>query len=116
MRNNLPLTQQEYRLDPSTTLVSTTDLQSRSPAPSARPPIPPNRPPPWPARPRRWPSAVAKPPAWWPTAWAQVNAAVAELDGLTQQNAAMVEELAAAAQSMCGQANAVTQAVRIFRG
>ena len=61
-------------------------------------------------------SAVAKPPAWWPTAWAQVNAAVAELDGLTQQNAAMVEELAAAAQSMCGQANVVTQAVRIFRG
>ncbi len=47
---------------------------------------------------------------------AQVNAAVAELDGLTQQNAAMVEELAAAAQSMHGQAEVVTQAVRIFRG
>lgn len=29
MRNPLPVTQQEYRLDPSTTLVSTTDLQSR---------------------------------------------------------------------------------------
>ena len=43
---------------------------------------------------------------------AQVNAAVAELDGLTQQNAAMVEELAAAAQSMHGQAELVTQAAR----
>jgi len=47
---------------------------------------------------------------------AQVNAGVAELDSLTQQNAAMVEELAAAASSMHGQAEVVTQAVRIFRG
>lgn len=29
MRNKPPVTQQEYRLDPTTTLVSTTDLQSR---------------------------------------------------------------------------------------
>jgi len=47
---------------------------------------------------------------------AQVNVAVAELDGLTQQNAAMVEELAAAATSLHGQAEVVAQAVRIFRG
>jgi aerotaxis receptor len=46
---------------------------------------------------------------------AQVNAGVAELDGLTQQNAAMVEELAAAASSLHGQAEVVSQAVRIFR-
>ena len=35
---------------------------------------------------------------------AQVNTGVAELDSLTQQNAAMVEELAAAASSLHGQA------------
>ena len=46
---------------------------------------------------------------------AQVNAGVSELDGLTQQNAAMVEELAAAASSLHGQAEVVSQAVRIFR-
>ena len=45
----------------------------------------------------------------------QVNAGVAELDGLTQQNAAMVEQLAAAAASLHGQAEVVTQAVRVFR-
>jgi aerotaxis receptor len=44
----------------------------------------------------------------------QVNAAVADLDTLTQQNAAMVEELAAAASSLNGQAEVVSQAVRIF--
>ena len=47
---------------------------------------------------------------------AQVNVAVAELDGLTQQNAAMVEELAAAANSLHGQAEVVAQTVHIFRG
>jgi len=47
---------------------------------------------------------------------AQVNAGVTELDSLTQQNAAMVEELAAAASSLHGQAEVVSQAVRIFRG
>ena len=45
----------------------------------------------------------------------QVNAGVSELDGLTQQNAAMVEELAAAASSLNTQAEVVAQAVRIFR-
>ncbi|OYV00933.1 MAG: chemotaxis protein [Burkholderiales bacterium PBB5] len=45
----------------------------------------------------------------------QVNEAVADLDNLTQQNAAMVEELAAAASSLNGQAETVSQAVRIFR-
>ncbi|MDT7836106.1 methyl-accepting chemotaxis protein [Aquabacterium sp. OR-4] len=45
----------------------------------------------------------------------QVNSAVSELDNLTQQNAAMVEELAAAASSLNGQAEVVAQAVRIFR-
>ncbi|WP_088286729.1 methyl-accepting chemotaxis protein [Ideonella sp. A 288] len=45
----------------------------------------------------------------------QINVAVAELDTLTQQNAAMVEELAAAAGSLTGQAEVVSQAVRIFR-
>jgi aerotaxis receptor len=46
----------------------------------------------------------------------QVNSAVNALDTLTQQNAAMVEELAAAASALNGQAEGVVQAVRIFRG
>jgi len=45
----------------------------------------------------------------------QVNAAVASLDSLTQQNAAMVEELAATAGALSGQADVVSEAVRIFR-
>lgn len=46
---------------------------------------------------------------------AQINHSLTELDGLTQQNAAMVEQLAAAADSLSGQAEVVSQAVRIFR-
>jgi len=47
---------------------------------------------------------------------AQVSQALSELDNLTQQNAAMVEELSAAAASLNTQATVVSQAVRIFRG
>jgi aerotaxis receptor len=46
----------------------------------------------------------------------QVSRAVAGLDSLAQQNAAMIEELATAASSLHGRAKVVTQAVRIFRG
>jgi methyl-accepting chemotaxis protein len=49
------------------------------------------------------------------TGIAQVNTAVSQLDGLTQQNAAMVEQLSAAAGSLNVQAAVVTEAVRIFR-
>ncbi len=45
----------------------------------------------------------------------QVNAAVANLDTLTQQNAAMVEELAATSTGLSGQADTVSQAVRVFK-
>jgi aerotaxis receptor len=45
----------------------------------------------------------------------QVNQAVTHLDSLTQQNAAMVEELAATAQSMHGQVEAVSNSMRLFR-
>ena len=45
---------------------------------------------------------------------AQVNEAVTHLDGLTQQNAAMVEELAATAQSLEGQASAVVDTLQLF--
>jgi methyl-accepting chemotaxis protein len=44
-----------------------------------------------------------------------VNGAVADIDGVTQQNAAMVEESAAAAASMREQATRLTQAVSGFR-
>jgi methyl-accepting chemotaxis protein len=45
----------------------------------------------------------------------QINAAVAQLDTATQQNAAMVEESAAAAARLKHQAQALTQAVQIFK-
>jgi aerotaxis receptor len=45
----------------------------------------------------------------------QVNSAVADMDGITQQNAAMVEELAATAQSLTGQVVSVRDALGLFR-
>lgn len=45
----------------------------------------------------------------------QVNQAVMQMDEVTQQNAALVEEAAAAAESMHDQAQALTQAVTIFK-
>ena len=45
----------------------------------------------------------------------QVNEAVAHMDSITQQNAAMVEELAAAAQSLHGQVHGVSDTMRLFR-
>jgi len=46
---------------------------------------------------------------------AQVNAAVAQMDSITQSNAAMVEQLAAAARSLEGQVDAVDGSMKIFR-
>ncbi|WP_159912141.1 PAS domain-containing methyl-accepting chemotaxis protein [Pantoea sp. 18069] len=45
----------------------------------------------------------------------QINEAVAHMDAITQQNAAMVEELAAAAQSVHGQVQGVSNSMRLFR-
>jgi len=45
----------------------------------------------------------------------QVNAAVAQLDQMTQQNAALVEQSAAAAESLKNQAARLAQAVAIFK-
>ncbi|MEY4563105.1 MAG: hypothetical protein RLZZ618_2382 [Pseudomonadota bacterium] len=45
----------------------------------------------------------------------QVSDAVAQLDQVTQQNAALVEESAAAAESLKGQAEQLVQAVAVFR-
>jgi hypothetical protein len=46
---------------------------------------------------------------------AQVNVAVNQLDQMTQQNAALVEESAAAAESLKDQAVRLAQVVQIFR-
>ncbi len=46
---------------------------------------------------------------------AQVNDAVTEMDSATQQNAALVEEAAAAAQSLRDQTVALTQVVSVFK-
>lgn len=45
----------------------------------------------------------------------QINEAVAHMDSITQQNAAMVEQLAAAAQSVHGQVQGVSNSMRLFR-
>lgn len=45
----------------------------------------------------------------------QVNAAVADMDGVTQQNAALVQEAAAAAGSLQDQARRLTEVVAIFK-
>jgi methyl-accepting chemotaxis protein len=45
----------------------------------------------------------------------QINHSVAELDHMTQQNAAMVEESAAAASSLKEQADHLKDAVAVFR-
>jgi hypothetical protein len=46
---------------------------------------------------------------------AQVGEAVTQMDQATQQNAALVEEMAAAAASLRGQANELVQAVAVFK-
>jgi len=45
----------------------------------------------------------------------QINEAVAQLDGITQQNAAMVEQFSAAAQSLRTQVDNVSNSMRLFR-
>lgn len=45
----------------------------------------------------------------------QVSQAVAEMDGVTQQNAALVEQSAAAAAALEDQANYLRQAVATFK-
>ncbi|PVX84912.1 methyl-accepting chemotaxis protein [Paraburkholderia unamae] len=45
----------------------------------------------------------------------QVNRAVAQMDEVTQQNAALVEEASAAAQSMAAQSNGLREVVTVFR-
>lgn len=46
---------------------------------------------------------------------AQINQAIGQLDSVTQQNSAMVEELAAAATSLKGQATVMQESVKVFR-
>jgi methyl-accepting chemotaxis protein len=45
----------------------------------------------------------------------QINRAIAEMDGVTQQNAALVEQAAAAAAALQHQAKGLTQVVSVFR-
>ena len=45
----------------------------------------------------------------------EVNQAIAQMDEMTQQNAALVEEAAAAAESMKGQATMLAKAVSVFK-
>ena len=45
----------------------------------------------------------------------QVNQAISQIDSVTQQNAALVEEAAAAAQSLQDQAGSLSQVVSVFK-
>lgn len=45
----------------------------------------------------------------------QVNLAVTQMDEVTQQNAALVEQASAAAQALAGQAASLRDAVAVFR-
>ncbi|WP_231872144.1 methyl-accepting chemotaxis protein, partial [Oleiphilus sp. HI0128] len=45
----------------------------------------------------------------------QINQAISQMDEMTQQNAALVEETAAASRSMSDQASKMQQLVRFFR-
>jgi aerotaxis receptor len=45
----------------------------------------------------------------------QISEALASLDGITQQNAAMVEELSAATMALSGRAHVLRDAVQVFR-
>ena len=45
----------------------------------------------------------------------QVNQAIVQIDGFTQQNAAMVEQLAASAQALGAQLDGVHNSMRLFR-
>ena len=45
----------------------------------------------------------------------QVNTAITQMDQMTQQNAALVEEAAAAARALQEQAERMEQAVSVFR-
>jgi methyl-accepting chemotaxis protein len=49
------------------------------------------------------------------TGIAQVNQAIIGMDDVTQQNAALVEQAAAAAQSMQEQARQLSELVRLFK-
>ena len=44
-----------------------------------------------------------------------MNSAITQIDGMTQQNAALVEQLAAAAQSMQSQTSRLSQAMSSFQ-
>jgi methyl-accepting chemotaxis protein len=46
---------------------------------------------------------------------AQVNQALAQMDGVTQQNAALVEEAAAAAESLQDQAHHLAEVIGVFK-
>jgi len=49
------------------------------------------------------------------TGISEVNRAIGQMDEMTQQNVALVEQAAAAAASMQEQARALEDAVRVFR-
>ncbi|MFO0444035.1 MAG: chemotaxis protein, partial [Betaproteobacteria bacterium] len=46
---------------------------------------------------------------------AQINEAVSHMDGITQQNAAMVEQLAASSTGLSSQVESVSNSMRLFR-
>jgi len=60
-------------------------------------------------------STIASAAAQQATGLHQINTAVAEMDGVTQQNAAMVQEATAAARSLAGEVDAMLRQIARFR-
>lgn len=103
MRDNGPVTQQAYEISADTPLFSTTALQRRITYCNSAFIVDTGR--------------SAKDAE---TAVDQVNEligriSVASIDGITQQNSALVEQLSASAISLAQRAELVTQSVRVFR-
>lgn len=104
MRDNGPVTQQAYEISADTPLVSTTALQRRITYCNSAFVVDTGR------SAKDAETAVDD----------QMNEligriSVASIDGITQQNSALVEQLSASAISLAQRAELVTQSVRVFR-
>ena len=103
MRDNGPVTQQAYEISADTPLVSTTALQRRI---TYCNPV--------------FVADTGRSAKDAETAVDQMNnligrISVASIDGITQQNSALVEQLSASAIALAQRAELVTQSVRVFR-
>ena len=112
MRSNFPVTTTEYELPEGVTLVSRTDLKGRityaTPCVCRGEQFHRGRTDRKCAQPRASSRYAGRKPL-------QINQTITQMDQVTQQNAALVEEAAAAASSLQEQASGLSQVVSVFR-